>query len=107
MAGDVEAEHLFFAGQLLLAASSPARSAAAVLLLFVGCQRDRRKPALAAAAIAPDALAGFHGLIDHGHQSVRGCRSELIHRAGFDQALDHAPVDGGEIHAFAEIVKAT
>ena len=104
MAGDVEPEHLFFAGEFLLAGpvrdfrQADARRRAAPRI-SVGEQAG-----LAAGAIFPRARAVLHGAVDHRHQ-LRAGAFERIHRSGLDEAFDHAPVHRAQIDALAEIVE--
>jgi hypothetical protein len=93
MAGHPEAEHLFFAGQLFLVGpigDVGQRHARQRLLEHLAEQAH-----LAALAIAPGALAGFHGAFDTANFCARVPSSESM--APADQALDHAPVDGAQV----------
>ena len=104
MAGDVEPEHLLFAGELSLV--GPVRHVGSG---GSGCSSSAAKPSpnRPACPLARSRCARwprFHGRIDRREQL--GARAfERIHRAGLDQALDHPPVDGAEIHLLAEIVE--
>ena len=103
MAGDVETQHLFFAGEFL--GAGPVGDFGK-RVLGGGLLRGEHgeQTGLAAGAILPDARAVFHGAIDHGHE-LRAGAFERIHGAGLDEAFDHAAVDGAQIDALAEIVE--
>ena len=62
------------------------------------------EPRLPALAVAPGPLSGFHGAF-HGHEFLRARTLQRIHGAGANQALDHAPVDGAQVHLLAELVQ--
>ena len=106
MAGDVEAEHLLLAGELLLDRSSPGRWAAACSVLLLGAEHHRRtarpgrSPGRAARAGPLSIARSTDG------EQLRARALQRIHRAGLDQAFDHAPVDRGQVHLLAELVDA-
>ena len=59
---------------------------------------------LSARPFALLALRALHGAVDYG-EDLRPARAEGIHRAGFDQALDHAPVEQPRVHVIAKLVQ--
>ena len=103
MAGDVEPEHLFFAGQLFLRGPignfGQRMRGGGLVRREIGEQSG-----LAAGAILPRPRADFHGAVDHGEE-LRARAVQRIERAGFDEAFDHAAVHRAEIDALAEIVE--
>src|SRR5262245_37228330 len=71
--------------------------------MLLGGEFDGEKPYLAAETVFPCALAAFDRRVNRGEQP-RARAFQIVHGAGLDEALDHALVDGSEIHLFAELV---
>ena len=72
-----------------------------MLLVCAGHHREQAR--LPAELVALGALPGFHGGVDH--REKLGARAlQRIHRAGLDQAFDHAAIDGAKVDALAEVV---
>ena len=103
MAGDVEAQHLFFAGEFFGAGPIGDFGKRVLGGGLLGGEHGEES-GLAAGAVFPHARAVFHGAIDHRHQ-LRAGAFERIHGAGLDEAFDHAAVDCAQIDALAEIVE--
>jgi len=93
MAGDVETEHLLFAGQFFVRGP-------------VGNRRQRvgggrfmygqvgKQTGLAASAIFPRSRSDFHGSIDD-REELRARAAQRVERSGLDETFDHATVHSG------------
>ena len=102
MAGHPEPEQLFFAGQLVF--YGPVGNVGERRVVrFRAAHQLAEQAGLPAFAVAVGALARFHGAF-HGGELLRARPFQRIHRAGADQALDHAPVHGAQVDRFGELV---
>src|SRR3954451_1660971 len=63
----------------------------------------REESRLAAFTILPGAGSGLHRIVDGGKE-LGAVTFEGVHGSGPNETFDHAAVDGGEIHPFAEVV---
>ena len=68
MAGDVDAEHLFFAGEFLLRRPIGQRGQGMLDMRRLRSAIMPNSPACPLCAIFPRALAGLHGILDHRRQ---------------------------------------
>src|SRR5215472_12620917 len=103
MTGDVDADHFFFACELLL--RGPIGKRGKRMLDRAGIASHHAEQAvLAAFAIFEGALAGLHGVFNQGAE-LRAIAAQARQGSALDQILDDAAVDAGEVDALAKIIE--
>src|SRR5689334_16994314 len=101
MSGDINAEHLLLARELLL--WSPIRKVRK-RLLGVGrfILNHTEQASLATLPVLPHPLPGFHRAFDHGEQ-LRAIAREAVQCPGLDQAFNDPAIDRAKVDSFAKV----